>query len=133
MLIVIVVILGAAVLALAFSLISVSAVAMLSQTTALLSQCLLALGLLSLGGALVGSMALRSRVIQMYLARRLLKPEVDRLFAQSEPDRATAFPEMFSQKQIDPCPRMAVVHPTQHVPTITMPAVPRGWGFDEED
>lgn len=133
MLIVLVVILGAAVLALAFSLISVSAVAMLAQTTTLLSQCLLALGLLSLGGALVGSMALRNRVIQMYLARRLLKHEANRLLAQSELDQATAFPETFSQKQIGQGPGAAVVRPPQQIPTITMPTVPSGWGFDEED
>ena len=133
MLIVIVVILGTAVLALAFSLLSVSAVAMLAQTTTLLSQCLLALGLLSLGGALVGSVALRNRVIQMYLARRLLKHEADRLLAQSELDRATAFPETFSQKQIGPGPKAAIVHSPRQAPTLTMPAVPSGWGFDEED
>jgi hypothetical protein len=133
MLIMIVVILGAAVLALAFSLIGVSAVALLAQTTTLLSQCLLALGLLSLGGALVGSVALRNRVIQMYLARRLLKHEADRLFAQSELDRVTAFQETFLQKQIDQGSSVAVVDPARQTPTLTMPAIPSGWGFDEED
>jgi hypothetical protein len=133
MLIAIVVILGAAVLALAFSLMSVSAVAMLAQTTTLLSQCLLALGLLSLGGALVGSVALRNRVIQMYLARRLLRHEADRLLVQSELDRTTALQETFPQKQIGQGSSVAVVHASRQAPTLTMPAVPSGWGFDEED
>ncbi len=133
MLIVIVVILGAAVLALAFSLMSVATVAVLAQTTTLLSQCLLALGLLSLCGTIIGSVALRNRVIQMYLVRRLLGHEADRLLAQSELDRATAFPETFSQKQIDQGSRTAIVHPPQQIPSLTMPSVPSGWGFDEED
>jgi hypothetical protein len=133
MLIVMVVILGAAVLALAFGLISVSAVAMLAQTTTLLSQCLLALGLLSLGGALVGSVVLRNRVIQAYLAQRLLKHEADRRLPQSEFDRATALPETFPQKQIGRGPSVAVFRPPQQIPSLTIPTVPSGWGFDEED
>ena len=87
------------VLALAVSLISVSAVAVLAQTSALLSQCLLALGLLSLGGVVAGSVALRNRVIQVYLARRLLGAEADRVLAEQQPDRVEALPETFPQNQ----------------------------------
>jgi hypothetical protein len=126
-------VMGSAIAALALAVVSISAVAVIAQTTALLSQCFIALGLFGLGAVLVGSMALRNRVIQIYLARRLLGIEADRLLAQSELDRATAFPETFSQKQIGQGPRVAVVHSTRQTPTLTMPAMPSGWGFDEED
>ena len=143
MLIAIVVILGMVVLALAVSLISVSAVAVLAQTSALLSQCLLALGLLSTGGVVAGSVALRNRVIQVYLARRLLGVEADRMLAEQQPDRVEALPETFPRNHTLLPPERASVQTTsiQTMPiqdpyrsaTLALPAMPRGWGFDEED
>ena len=141
MLIAIVVILGMVVLALAVSLISVSAVAVLAQTSALLSQCLLALGLLSLGGVVAGSVALRNRVIQVYLARRLLGTEADRVLAEQQPDRVEALPETFPRNQVLlPAERASIQTTLLQAPrrsaTVALPvlpAMPHGWGFDEED
>ena len=141
MLIAIVVILGMVVLALAVSLISVSAVAVLAQTSALLSQCLLALGLLSLGGIVAGSVALRNRVIQVYLARRLLGTGADRVLAEQQPDRVEALPETFPRNQVMlPAERASIQTTLLQAPrrsaTVALPvppAMPHGWGFDEED
>lgn len=126
-------IMGIAIVALAVSLISVSTVALLAQTSALFSQCVVALVLLALSGAVVGSLVLRQRVIQLYLARRLLGEEADRLLAQPQPDRPMALPEAFPGKQFD---QQSSVSPTtrlHQVPPLVMPSVPSGWGFDEED
>ena len=48
-------ILGSAIAALALAVVSISAVAIIAQTTALLSQCLIVFGLLGLGAVVVGS------------------------------------------------------------------------------
>ena len=126
-------IMGSAVVALALAVISISTVAVMAQTMALFSQCVVALVLLTLSGAVGGSLALRQRVIQLYLARRLLGEEADRLLAQPQPDWPKALPEAFPGKQFD---QQSSVSPTirlHQVPPLAMPAVPSGWGFDEED
>ena len=130
-------IMGAAIVALAFSLISVSTVALLAQTSALFSQCAVALVLPALGGAVVGSLVLRQRVVQLYLAQRLLGEEADRLLAQPQPDQTTALSAAFPQQQLYLPPVVAsakpALRPHQVPPPSAMPAMPRGWGFDEED
>lgn len=97
-------IMGGAIIALALAVISISAVAAMAQTMALLSQCLLALGMIGVGLIVASSVALRNRVIQVYLARRLLGEEADRLLAQPQPDRPMALPEAFPEKQFDQQP-----------------------------
>ena len=129
-------IMGAAIVALAFSLISVSTVALLAQTSALFSQCAVALVLPALGGAVVGSLVLRQRVVQLYLAQRLLGEEADRLLAQPQPDRTTALSAAFPQQQLYLPPIVTPAKPAlrpHQVPPLAMPAMPQGWGFDEED
>ena len=92
-----------------------------------------ALVLLTLSGAVGGSLALRQRVIQLYLARRLLGEEADRLLAQPQPDWPKALPEAFSGKQLDQQSSVSPATRLRQVPPLAMPAVPSGWGFDEED
>jgi len=126
-------IMGSAVVALALAVISISTVAVMAQTMALFSQCVVALVLLTLSGAVGGSLALRQRVIQLYLARRLLGEEADRLLAQPQPDWPKALPEAFSGKQLDQQSSVSPATRLRQVPPLAMPAVPSGWGFDEED
>jgi hypothetical protein len=130
-------ILGGAIAALALAVVSISAVAVIAQTTALLSQCLIVLGLFGLGAVVVGSMALRNRVIQMYLAHRLLGADADRLLTEGRLDRIESLPNTFSQNLYLPMgnSRPARIRSIQ-TPSLTLPAVPavpQGWGFDEED
>ena len=130
-------IMGSAIAALALAVVSISAVAVIAQTTVLLSQCLIALGLLGLGTVMVGSMTLRNRVIQMYLAHRLLGADVDRLFAEGRPDRIESLPNTFSQSLYLPAANdqsartWSVQTRSRALPAL--PVVPQGWGFDEED
>ena len=126
-------IMGSAVVALALAVISISTVAVMAQTMALFSQCVVALVLLTLSGAVGGSLALRQRVIQLYLARRLLGEEADRLLAQPQPDWPKALPEAFPGKQLDQQSSVSPATRLRQVPPLAMPAVPSGWGFDEED
>jgi hypothetical protein len=130
-------IMGGAIVALALSVVSISAVAVIAQTTALLSQCLIALGLLGMGAVVVGTAALRNRVIQVYLARRLLGADGDRLLTEGLPDRTESLPNTFPQNLYLPLghSRPAQIRSVQ-TPSLTVPAVPvvpQGWGFDEED
>ena len=60
-------IMGSTIVALALAVISLSAVAVMAQTMALFSQCLLALGMIGVGVVVASSVALRNRVIQVYL------------------------------------------------------------------
>ncbi len=133
---IIVVMLALALGALAVAVISISAVAVVAQTSALFSQCLVALVLLALGGTIVGSVALRNRVIQAYLARRLLGADADRILIESGSDRSAALPVTFPRKQAWSLPARATA-PTPQIPTSptlpTLPPMPHGWGFDEED
>jgi len=126
-------IMGSTIVALALAVISISTVAVMAQTMALFSQCVVALVLLTLSGAVGGSLALRQRVIQLYLARRLLGEEADRLLAQPQPDWPKALPEAFSGKQLDQQSSVSPATRLRQVPPLAMPAVPSGWGFDEED
>ena len=126
-------IMGSAVVALALAVISISTVAVMAQTMALFSQCVVALVLLTLSGVVGGSLALRQRVIQLYLARRLLGEEADRLLAQPQPDWPKALPEAFPGKQLDQQSSVSPATRLRQVPPLAMPAVPSGWGFDEED
>jgi hypothetical protein len=126
-------IMGSAIVALALAVISISTVAVMAQTMALLSQCLLALGMIGVGLIVASSVALRNRVIQVYLARRLLGAKADRVLAQSPLDRPATFPEAFLQKQIDQPSSAITMLPLRQTPSLSMPAVPQGWGFDEED
>ena len=126
-------IMGSAVVALALAVISISTVAVMAQTMALLSQCLLALGMIGVGLIVASSVALRNRVIQVYLARRLLGAEADRMLAEQQPDRVEALPEAFPGKQLDQQSSVSPATRLRQVPPLAMPAVPSGWGFDEED
>ena len=125
-------IMGGAIAALALAVIGLSAVAIMAQAMALMSQCLLMLGLLSGGVIILGSVALRNRVIQVYLARQLFGADADRI---------TALPEAFSQNQAMLPTRTGVIQPfpiqgqqPATLPTLpTLLAMPHGWGFDEED
>jgi hypothetical protein len=134
-------IMGVAIVALALAVVSISAVAVMAQTMALLSQCLLALGMIGVGLIVASSMALRNRVIQVYLARRLLGVEADQVLAEHKPDRVGALPEMFPPNHmLLPAERASIqTTPAQGsrrsvLPALpVMPAVPQGWGFDEED
>ncbi len=130
-------IMGSAIAALALAVVSISAVAVIAQATALLSQCLIALGLFGLGAVVVGSVALRNRVIQVYLARRLLGADADRLLTEGQPDRIESLPNTFSQSLSLPATngqsiRMSSIT-TQSRALPALPVVPQGWGFDEED
>ena len=130
-------IMGSTIVALALAVISLSVVAVMAQTMALLSQCLLVLGMIGVGAVVVGSVALRNRVIQVYLARRLRGTETDHVLAEQRPDRVEALPETF--------PRNLYLPPAENVPARvrsvqpqslalpTLPVMPHGWGFDEED
>ena len=95
-------IMGGAIIAMALAVISLSAVAVMAQTMALLSQCLLALGMIGVGVIVASSVALRNRVIQVYLARRLLGTEADRVLAEQQPDRVEALPETFPRNHVLP-------------------------------
>jgi uncharacterized membrane protein YciS (DUF1049 family) len=130
---IIVVMLALALGALAVALVGLSAVTVVAQTSALFSQCLAALVLLALGGVIVGGVALRQRVIQVYLARRLLGVEGDRLLTQSHPDVSVALSDPFLQQHIDRRPAASGAVPLHLTAYPTMPAIPSGWGFDEED
>jgi hypothetical protein len=130
---IIVIMLALALGALAVALVGISAVAVMAQTSALFSQCLVALVLLALGGVIVGGVALRQRVIQVYLARRLLGAGGDRLLPQSHPDTSIALPDPFLQQHIDRRPATRGAVPLHLTASPTMPAIPSGWGFDEED
>jgi hypothetical protein len=130
---IIVVMLALALGALAVAVVGISAVAVVAQTSALFSQCLVALVLLAIGGAIVGSVALRQRVIQVYLARRLLGAEGDRLLTQSHPDTSVALSDPFLQQHIDRRPSARGAVPWHLTTSPTIPAIPSGWGFDEED
>jgi hypothetical protein len=129
-------IMGGAIAALAVAVVSLSAVAIVSQAMALMSQCLIALGLFGLGVVIVGSRALRQRVFQVYLARQLLGADADRLLIESHGDRVETLPEMFPQQQawLPPARPMAQTsQPPTLRPLPTLPVMPHGWGFDEED
>ncbi len=125
------IVMGIAVLALAMSLISISAVALLAQVSALASQCVTALALLAVGGAVVAQMIIRNRIAQIYVARKLLGEDAERLLTQNEPKQLPA-------AQYEPRPQ-PVRRDTQTVAVqmITPPIAPSGWGFgvdyDEEE
>jgi hypothetical protein len=134
----VIVIMGSTIVALALAVISLSAVAVMAQTMALLSQCLLALGMIGVGLIVASSVALRNRVIQVYLARRLLGTEADRVLAEQQPDRVEALPETFPRNQyLLPAERASMqTTPTQgsrRSVMLSLPVMPQGWGFDEED
>jgi len=134
-------IMGAAIVALALAVVSLSAVAVMAQTMALLSQCLLALGMIGVGLIVASSVTLRNRVIQVYLARRLLGTETDHVLAEQRPDRVEALPETFPRNQVLlPAERASIQTTRLQAPrrsaTVALPvppAMPHGWGFDEED
>jgi hypothetical protein len=139
-------IMGSTIVALALAVISLSVVAVMAQTMALLSQCLLALGMIGVGLIVASSVALRNRVIQVYLARRLLGTEADRVLAEHGPDRTETLPEMFPQNHALLPPERASIQTASVQTTVmqaprqstmltlpTLPAMPHGWGFDEED
>ncbi len=129
-------IMGGAIAALAVAVVSISAVAVIAQTMALLAQCLVALGLFGFGVVIVGGLALRQRVFQVYLARRLLGADADRLLIESHDDRVETLPEMFPRQQawLPPTRTMAQTpQPPTLRPLPTLPVMPQGWGFDEED
>jgi hypothetical protein len=121
-----------AVLALALSLLGVSSVALMAQASALASQCVLALAMLAIGGAIVAQIVLRNRIAQIYVARRLLGDDAERLLqpaatdhaiAQSDPHTQLAAPEYQLQNVPQPMTRTSIVQPV----------VPAGWGFDDEE
>jgi hypothetical protein len=129
-------IMGGVIIALGFAVVSLSTVALMAQTMALLSQCVLVLGMIGVGVIIVGGIALRNRVIQVYLARQLLGAEGDRLLLESGDDRGVTWPVMFPRQQTClPLTRTTAQAP-QPTPLRTMPTLPvmpQGWGFDEED
>jgi hypothetical protein len=134
----IIVIMGSAVVALALAVISISTVAVMAQTMALLSQCLLALGMIGVGLIVASSVALRNRVLQVYLARKLLGAEADRVLAERQPDRVEALPETFPRNQVFlPAERttmqMTPVQGPSRSALLSLPIMPQGWGFDEDD
>jgi hypothetical protein len=134
-------IMGSTIVALALAVISLSAVVVMAQTMALLSQCVLVLGMIGVGVIVAGGVALRNRVIQVYLARRLLGTEADRVLAEQQPDRVEALPETFPRNQVLLPAERASIQTTRlkaprrsaTVALPVLPATPRGWGFDEED
>ena len=131
-------IMGSAIVALAFAVVSLSAVAVMAQTLALLSQCLLALGLIGVGVIMAGSVALRNRVVQVYLARRLLGAEADHVLTERQPDRVEALPETFPRNQyvLSSAEKVSARVRSVQTPSLalpTLPVMPQGWGFDEED
>ena len=132
---------GGAIIALAFAVVSLSTVAVMAQTMALLSQCVLVLGLIGMGIIVTGSVALRNRVLQVYLARRLLGAEADRVLVEQQRDLGKSLPEMFPRNQVLLSAEKASMQTTpiqgSHrsvLPSLPIiPTVPQGWGFDEED
>ncbi len=134
-------IMGGVIVALAFAVISLSTVAVMAQTMALLSQCVLALGMIGVGFIVIGGITLRNRVIQIYLARRLLGAETDRVLVEQQRDQVKALPEMFSQNhRLLPAESASAQSTLVQTPPRSaslalpvLPVMPRGWGFDEED
>jgi hypothetical protein len=142
----VIVIMGGAIIAMALAVISLSAVAVMAQTMALLSQCVLALGMIGVGLIVASRVALRNRVIQVYLARRLLGTDADRVLAEQQPDRVEALPQTFPRNHALLPPERASIQTASVQTTVmqaprqstmltlpTLPAMPRGWGFEEED
>ena len=124
------------ILALAFSLVGVSTVALMAQASALASQCVLALALLAIGGAIVAQLVLRNRIAQVYVARRLLGNDAERWLQPAAADQAISQPE--TPKQLASPEYTALPHlqrTPQPVtrPSFIQPAVPAGWGFDDEE
>ncbi len=134
-------IMGGAIVALAFAVVSLSTVAVMAQTMALLSQCVLALGVIGVGVIVAGSIALRNRVLQVYLARRLLGAEADRVLVEQQRDQVKTLPEMFPQNhRFLPAESVSAQSTLVQAPPRSaslalpvLPVMPQGWGFDEED
>jgi hypothetical protein len=90
-----------------------------------------------MGAVVVGTAALRNRVIQVYLARRLLGAEADRMLTEGAPDRTESLPNTFPQNLYLPMgnsrpARMRSIQ-TPSLTLLAVPVVPQGWWFDEED
>lgn len=124
-----------AVAALAVALVGVSSVALMAQASALVSQCVMGLALLVIGGVVVAQIVMRNRIAQIYVARKLFGDDAERML------RTAQQPETLTAAQLTQLP--AAEHwpiartqrsvETVRRPMMAPPVVPSGWGFDDEE
>lgn len=120
--------------ALALTLMSVSTVALMAQASALASQCVMALALMAIGAVIVAQIVMRNRIAQIYIARRLLGGDADRIL-QNGHSQPQAIERPGEARQLEAPAHLP--EPVQFIrQAVRQPIVPAGWGFgefDEED
>jgi hypothetical protein len=124
MLIIAVIVLLIAVVALAIAISAVSAVALMAQTSALVSQCMLALIVMAAGAVVIAAAALRNPIVKSAVAYRLLGDKADRVLM-------TSVPHALPQSARVMLPAGQINHDL--TPARLPVAMPAGWGWDEED